>query len=188
MADDIAELEEALIGLRARLRSLEDMVFNHISLDASSDYPHPSQRVNALQFAPGLRLDSSLAYPPNGHVLTADNTKKSGLKWAPSGGVTDGNKGDITVSGGGSTWNINASAVGTNEIANGAVTFTKIQNIASQRLLGRYSSGNGVVEEIEIGSGLDLSNGVLSATPVGNTRSFWDVVLESIQTNTDLLG
>jgi hypothetical protein len=56
------------------------------------------------------------------------------------GGVSDGDKGDITVSGGGSTWVIDANVV----------TFAKIQNITSDRLLGRDTAGVGNVEEISL--------------------------------------
>ena len=53
--------------------------------------------------------------------------------------VTDGDKGDITVSSTGATWTIDA----------GVVTYAKIQNVsATDRLLGRSTAGAGVVEEI----------------------------------------
>ena len=41
-------------------------------------------------------------------------------------GVTDGNKGDITVSSSGATWTINAGAIVTADIADGAVTRAKL--------------------------------------------------------------
>lgn len=51
----------------------------------------------------------------------------------------DGDKGDITVSGTGGTWTIDAQAV----------TYAKIQNVtATDRLLGRSTAGAGTVEEI----------------------------------------
>ena len=61
--------------------------------------------------------------------------------WAapPSGGVTDGDKGDITVSSSGTVWTIDA----------GVVSYAKIQNVsATDKLLGRSTAGAGSVEEI----------------------------------------
>lgn len=58
--------------------------------------------------------------------------------YADAGTVTDGDKGDITVSGSGATWTID----------NDVVTFAKMQNIATGRLLGRGTAASGDVEEI----------------------------------------
>ena len=71
-----------------------------------------------------------------------------GSKWMScnypiaGGGVTDGDKGDITVSSGGNTWTID----------NDAVTYAKIQDVSQTNvLLGRDSAGAGIIEEISVG-------------------------------------
>lgn len=51
---------------------------------------------------------------------------------------------DPTASGGG----LSAGSVGTTELAADAVTFAKMQNISTARLLGRNTSGSGDVEEL----------------------------------------
>lgn len=70
---------------------------------------------------------------------------------ASGGGVTDGDKGDITVSSSGATWTID----------NTAVTYAKIQNVTASRLLGRGSSGNGSPEELTVSAGLTISSSQL---------------------------
>ena len=47
-------------------------------------------------------------------------------------------------------------------IANGAVQYSKIQNVATSRLLGRATAGSGVVEEISLTSPLIFSSGALA--------------------------
>lgn len=54
-------------------------------------------------------------------------------------GISDGDKGDITVSGTGAVWTID----------NATITYAKIQNVsATDKVLGRSTAGAGVVEEI----------------------------------------
>jgi hypothetical protein len=62
------------------------------------------------------------------------------------------------VSASGATWTID----------NDAVTYAKIQNVTSARILGRSTAGSGDVEEISIGSGLSLSAGTLTASGGGS--------------------
>lgn len=65
-----------------------------------------------------------------------------------TGAITDGSKGDITVSGSGSAWAIN----------NNVVTYAKMQTVTTDRLLGRDTAGTGNVEEIAISGGLEFTN------------------------------
>lgn len=75
--------------------------------------------------------------------------------WASGVAVTDGDKGDITVTTTGTVWTID----------NDVVTFAKLQNITQARLLGRYTASTGDAQEITLGSGLTLNagTGVLDA-------------------------
>jgi hypothetical protein len=96
----------------------------------------------------------------NGQVLSTDGS--SNLTWttASGGGVSDGDKGDITVSGSGATWTVD----------NDAVTYAKIQNVsAASKLLGRGDSGSGDVQEITLGTGLTMTGTTLAASGGGGS-------------------
>jgi len=102
--------------------------------------------VSAGDASPGT-LFSKLSTPNSSVTITNVADTTVGLD------VSTGDKGDITVSGGGNTWTID----------NDTVSFAKMQNINTSRLIGRSTAGSGDPEEIQIGSGLTLSSGVLSA-------------------------
>jgi len=69
-------------------------------------------------------------------------------------------------------------AMVSDDIPASIVTYAKIQNMTTARLLGRTTAGAGVVEEISVGSGLTLSGGVLdTAGGAGVTGSGTDTYL-----------
>lgn len=92
--------------------------------------------------------DVPISYAGQGAKLVAVKATEDGLEFiaAGGGGVSDGDKGDVTVSGGGATWTIDA----------GAVTYAKMQDVsATQRVIGRNTSGAGDPEEVTFSQILD---------------------------------
>lgn len=55
-------------------------------------------------------------------------------------------------------------AITTVKITDSNVTLAKVQNIATERLLGRSAAGAGVVEEIQLGTNISLTAGTLNVT------------------------
>jgi len=86
-----------------------------------------------------------------------------GSKWMScnypiaGGGVTDGDKGDIVVSSSGATWTVDSDAI----------TYAKIQNVVNdERILGRVSGANGVIEELTQAQVLTFLGGVEAGADV----------------------
>lgn len=104
----------------------------------------------ALNLAQSAAVTGALTFSNGGTGLTALGTALQVLRVnaggtaleyaAASGGITDGDKGDITVTASGTVWTID----------NTAVTFAKIQNSAAAGLsvLGRSANSAGVFAEI----------------------------------------
>jgi len=91
---------------------------------------------------------TELALGASGTVLQSNGASSAPTFATPSGGVSDGDKGDITVSASGATWTID----------NDVVTYAKIQNVsATDRILGRDTAGAGDIEELTVSNGLEFT-------------------------------
>jgi hypothetical protein len=148
----------------------------------------------ALKFRRGTDSGRAAITPAEGEPIYTTDTKQlyigdgttaGGVAVGGGGGVSDGDKGDITVSGTGATWTID----------NDAVTYAKIQNVsAASKLLGRGDSGSGDVQEITLGTGLTMTGTTLAASGGGGggdiptfmvVKSADETVLNSDQAQND---
>jgi hypothetical protein len=81
-----------------------------------------------------------------------------------TGGISDGDKGDITVSGGGATFTID----------NDAVTYAKMQNVsATSRILGRKTAAAGDTEECTLSEILDFIGSAAQGDILYRGASAW---------------
>lgn len=90
-----------------------------------------------------------------------------------AGGVTDGDKGDITVSGGGAVWSIDA----------GAVSLGMLADVATDSLLGRDTAGTGAPEVLTPAQ----ARGILNVAD-GATANASDAALRDRATHTGTQG
>jgi len=119
-------------------------------------------------------------FPPSTHASSHQDggsdeinvTGLSGLLADPQT-VANGDKGDITVTAGGTAWTIDDNAV----------TFAKLQDITAQRLLGR-GAGSGDPEELIIGGGIEFGgaspNYIRLSAFTGDVTKFTDSTVLTI--------
>ena len=111
----------------------------------------------------GIATISSLTYPSsdgtNGQVLTTNGSGTlSFTTVSGGGGVSDGDKGDITVSASGATWTID----------NDAVTYAKMQNVTTaNRVLGSTSAG-GIITELQVSTNM-IADAAVTSSKLENT-------------------
>lgn len=74
----------------------------------------------------------------------------------------------VAVGPGAAVATIQPDAITTAKIINDAVTFAKMQDIATDRLLGRETAASGNIEEISLGGGLLLESGTLKQSALIN--------------------
>ena len=97
--------------------------------------------------------------PANGTLWLNTTTgevkvRSAGVTAALGGGVSDGDKGDVTVSGGGTAWAIDADAV----------TNAKLADMATARIKGRTTAGTGDPEDLTAAQARGILNVADGAT------------------------
>ena len=95
--------------------------------------------------------------------------RTGGLTLPIGGGISDGDKGDITVSGGGTTWTVDP----------GAISLAKLASVATASLLGRNTAGTGVPEVLSA----SVARGILNVAN-GATANAADAALRDRATHT----
>ena len=123
----------------------------------------------------GQALSAAAIFGTTAGTVAEGNHTHTGL-------LSDGDKGDITVSGSGATWTID----------NDVVTFAKMQNIATDRLLGRDTALSGDVEEISLNSTLEFTGagavqraaltGAITASAGSNTTALGSFTTAQLNT------
>jgi len=109
---------------------------------ASADHSHDAATLVGFDEAVSDQLATTLVPGTNITLNYSDATNQLTINAIAGGGsgVASGDWGDIVVSGSGTVWTVDT----------GAVTFPKLQTMASGYMLGRFTTGQGVVEELSL--------------------------------------
>jgi hypothetical protein len=97
-----------------------------------------------------------------GQVLAKASGTDYDTEWVSPGGLSDGDKGDITVSASGATWTIDSEAV----------TFAKMADVSSKILIGRHANGSGAPQQVSVGNGVEFDgSGIRRAALTGDVTA-----------------
>lgn len=154
--------------------------------DLTGTYPDPSVAPSAITNTKLADNSVSTAKIIDGNVTTnklADQSVTS-LKLADNSVITskilDGNVtttklDDQSVT----SLKLADNSVITSKILDGNVTYGKIQNVTANKLLGRYASTAGSMQEITLGTGLALDNTTGTLQVQNNLSNLQDVAISS---------
>ena len=97
-------------------------------------------------------VDSSTSTTHAGAAISIETVQVVGqVNTGDGGGITDGDKGDISVSAGGTVWTVDGRAI----------TAAKLFEVGANKLLGRHTGTAGNAQEISVDGGLEFHGGQL---------------------------
>lgn len=87
--------------------------------------------------------------------------------------LADGDKGDIVVSSSGAVWSLDDAVVDTDHLVDEAVEFAKIQDVATDRLIGRDTASTGSIEALTVSGGVEFtgSGGIQRSALTGDVTA-----------------
>jgi hypothetical protein len=123
----VTDAQQTVIGNTSGTNTGDQNLFSTIAVSGQSNV-----------VADGTGDTLTLVAGSNVTITTDATTDSITISSSGSGGVSDGDKGDITVSSSGAVWTID----------NNAVSLAKIQDITTARILGRVTAGSGDPEQL----------------------------------------
>lgn len=148
--------------------------------------------IGTLQFPTSCSASQTLTWSAVTDVLSCTNIALSAAAVSGLGGLADNNSvdlsgaeatgtlaagrfpaltGAVTTTAGSLATTLANNSVATAHLNDKAVTFAKIQDLTSGRLLGRATAGTGATEEIQLGSGLSFTGTTLNTIANGTVTS-----------------
>ena len=100
----------------------------------------------------------------------ADHSKLNGIETAATADQTSAEIKTLLASNKLTSTHLGNNSVGTDQLGNDVVQYSKIQNVAQDRVLGRQSSGSGDVQELTPGNIRTMINVADGATNVSNNN------------------